>query len=126
MIKPIHTYGSATQSVVICLVSVAALLVGAIGSKIGKGSFTLDSAPSIINALVFPYVMLVIWGGSDPGVERKRATVTFVSTMFSVFLLVLAGSIYWLGFPASKNLANLPVITVLFFMPVMLWLNRKR
>ena len=126
MLGPFSAYSRSFKSVVICLVSIVFLFVGAIAGMIGDGSFSAGSPTSIINALIFPYVFLAFWSGSDPNVERRQSHVTFVSLAFSGFLILMSASIYLFGFPAARKLAIMPLLTVMLFLPFFLWRNWGR
>ena len=121
MLGPFSAYSRSFKSVVICLVSIVFLFVGAIAGMVGDGSFSAGSPTSIINALIFPYVVLAFWSGSDPNVERRQSHVTFVSLAFSGFLILMSASIYLFGFPAARKLAIMPLLTVMLFLPFFLW-----
>jgi len=125
MLKPLYEYSLPYKCMITIGTSLLFVVVGfGLNWILGK-PLLLDSAPSLINALIFPVTLLGMAGGGEPDVHMRREQFALVSFIFCIYLLSLAGVIYLFGFPASRTLAIMPITTTLFVLPWAIWSYRS-
>ena len=68
-----------------------------------------------------PVIFLMMWGGTDKDVQRRRREFAFVTTIFCGYLVCMTFSFYFLGFPASHKLFTMPIMVCMLLLPWAAW-----
>ena len=119
--KSLYKYSLSSRCAILIGISCTFLIVSVALNWIRGIPLALASPVSIINALIFPVVLLSLGEGGEPDVTRRRRQFAFAVFVFCGYLLSLASLIYIFGFPASRGLFTMPITTTLLILPFAVW-----